>query len=127
MKLIQFPSYARTFRDDVGRPAVQARAWYIAFAAVGQSPSGPTAERSAQVNKLYNGLKDLMQTEGEGDEQKRFLKPEGGTLIVEDAEIKTFREIIDGFRANVSGAGSDALVFLDTLIANAPESPKLLA
>lgn len=124
MKVLTFPDYVRGEKDEVGRPNVAARAWYIALLAVSQAPSGPTAERSAQVNKLYNAFRSLMATEGAGDQLERFLKPAGGSFTLEDAEVKVLKEIIDGFRGNVTGAGSDALVYLDQLIANAPEQPK---
>lgn len=124
MKLFVFPGYTRGEKDEMGRPAVQSRAWYIAMLAVSQAPSGPTAERSAQVNKLYNAVRSIMATQGAGDEQERFLAPAGGQFTLEDAEVKVFAEIVNDFRKNVTGGGADALVFLDQLIANAPEQPR---
>ena len=126
MKLLTFPGYDRTEKDDLGRPAVQARAWYIAFLAISQAPSGPTAERSNQVNKLYNAFRKLLQSEGTGQQTERFLRPEGGEFALEDAELRLFKEIIEEFRKNVTGAGADALVYLDTLVASAPEVPKIV-
>lgn len=124
VKVFNFPSYNREEKDEVGRPAIQSRAWFIAMLAASQAPAGPTAERSAQVNKIYNGVRSLMKTEGTGQEQQRFLNPEGGQFTLEEAEVKVFKEIIDGFRNQVSGAGADALVYLDQLIAGAPEQLK---
>lgn len=127
MKAISFPAYDRAEQDEMGRRAVVARAWYIGMMAVSQAPAGPNAERSAQVVKLYNAFKSLMKLEGTGEAQERYLNPEGGVISLEDAETKVLKEIIDTFRANVSGAGADALVFLDDAIRNATEVPKLLA
>jgi hypothetical protein len=127
MKVFNFPGYTRGDKDEMGRPPVQSRAWYITMLAVSQAPSGPTAERSAQVNRLYNAVRSIMSTEGTGDTQDRFLKPEGGTFTLENAEVKVLKEIIDEFRKNVTGGGSDALVFLDELIANAPDHLKLVS
>lgn len=120
MKVFVFPGYVRGEKDDLGRPAVQSRAAYIATLAVSQAPAGPTAERSSQVNKIFNAVRSIMSVEGED----RFLNPAGGQFTLEDSEVKVLKEIIDGFRANVTGAGSDALVFIDQLIANAPEFKK---
>ena len=124
MKVFTVPAYNPEEKDDLERPAVQARAWYIAFAALSQAPSGPTAERSHQVNRIYGALKSGLQTTGD---KERRLNPNGVEFVLEDAEIKVFKEILDGFRNNVTGAGSDALVFIDHLIANAPEQPKIRA
>ena len=125
MKILTFPDYSREEKDDVGRPPVQARAWFIAFLAVSQAPSGPTAERSAYVSRLYNAFKGLMLTEKQADgAPERYLNPAGGSFVLEEAEIKVLKEIIDDFRKQVTGAGADALVFLDQLIANAPEQAK---
>lgn len=126
MKVLVFPSYTRGVKDEMGRPAVQSRAWYISMLAVSQAPAGPTAERSSQVNKLYNAVRGIGKAAGEGEQIERFLNPEGGQFALEDAELKVFKEIIDEFRKNVTGGGSDALVFLDQLIVNAPSQPKEL-
>lgn len=124
MKLLTFPGYTRGEKDEMGRPVVQSRAWYILMLAVSQAPSGPNAERSNQVSKLYNAVRSIMKSEGTGDQAERFLNPNGGQFVLEDAEVKVLREIIDGFRANVTGGGADALVFLDELITHAPEQAK---
>jgi hypothetical protein len=126
VKVLTFPAYNRVEKDDMGRPAVAARAFWIAFLAVSQAPSGPNAERSSQVHNIYRAFKSLLKMEGVGTDQERFLNPEGGSFVLEEVEIKVLKEIIDGFRQNVTGAGSDSLVYLDQLIANAPEQPKVV-
>lgn len=126
MKVLTFPAYSRTEKDDMGRPAVQARAFWIGFLAAAQAPSGPNAERSAYVHNIYKAFKSILRMEGIGTDQERFLDPNGGSFVLEEAEIKVLKEIIDGFRQNVTGAGADSLVYLDQLIANAPEQPKVV-
>jgi len=101
---------------------VQLRAFYILFGAVAQAPAGPTAQRSAQVNRLYNAIRTLLKIEGD----ERFLKLEGGSFTLEEAEIPVLQDVLNGFRNNVSGSGADALVWLDNLIATAPETLKVV-
>ena len=120
MKAITFPAYSRDEKDEVGRPSVVGRAWTIALMASANAPAGPNAERTAQVVKVYNKIKKVMVREGDD----RYLNPEGGLVLLEDSEIKVFKESLDRFRENVVGAQADALVWLDEAIASANDVPK---
>lgn len=120
MKIISFPAYSRTEKDDMGRAPAVARAWSIAMSVAANTPAGPGAERSAIVLAIYNALKGLAEVRGD----ERYLKEAGGTLTLENSEVKVFTESIDKFREQVNGAQADALVLLDQLIAAATEQPK---
>lgn len=120
MKVLTFPAYSRTEKDDMGRAPVAARAWSLAMSVAANTPAGPGAERSAQVVAIYNAFKALAQQRGDD----RFLNENGGVVKLENAELKVFTDSLDKFREQVIGAQADALVFVDQLIAGATEEAK---
>lgn len=119
MKILTFPGYSRTEKDDVGRLSVIGRAWALLMTACANAPSGPNAERTALVVKVYNKVKSLLQSVND----ERYLRTDGGEIAFESAEIKVLTENLDKFRENVPAAQADALVWLDEAIAAAPEVP----
>lgn len=116
MKSIVFPAYDPAERDELfGRPPVVDRAWQIAFTAITNGPVGGSIERTQQTLNLMNALAGLSYKDGD----QRHLKVEGGAVTVDDAEVKLLIELVGKFRENLTGALSDAVAYLDGVLAGA--------
>lgn len=119
MKILVFPAYSRTEKDEVGRTSIVGRAWALLMTACANAPSGPNAARTALVVKVYNKVKSLLQMTND----ERYLRTDGGEIAFENEEMKVLGENLDKFRENVPAAQADAIVWLDEAIAAAPEVP----
>jgi hypothetical protein len=122
VKLLNFNSYDIESKDDMDRAPAVARAWTIAILAAQNAPAGKSAGETARAVRVYDKIRSLAVREGDN----RRLNPTGGSLVFEHEELESLKASVDLFRANVMAGQADALVFLDELIANAPEQAKAI-
>lgn len=120
MKVLTFLPYEMGSKDEEGRAPIHARAFTVALLASGNLPSGPSAKDTARVVRVFEKIQKLSVKDKEG----RRLNPQGGQLLLEHEELETLKAAIDKIRENVPAAQGDSVVFLDELIASAPEEAK---
>lgn len=118
MRILKFPSYDPAAPE----PAVQARAWFIIYTAVGIYPAG-NKEQSHVGDKVWQGLRNASEPVSDVPEGRR-LKAEGASIFVEDAEYRLLGQAVEKLRDQIRIANVDALLYVDNLLEKAPEISK---
>lgn len=118
MRILKFPSYDPAAPE----PAVQARAWFILYTAVGIYPAG-NKEQSHVGDKVWRSLRNASEPVPDVPEGRR-LKAEGADIFVEDAEYRLLGQAVEKLRDQIRIANVDALLYVDTLLDKAPEISK---
>lgn len=118
MRILKFPSYDPAAPE----PAVQARAWFILFTAVGIYPAG-NKEQSHVGDKVWKALREASESIPNTDDGRR-LKSSGTELFLEDAEMRLVAAAVEKLREQIRIANVDALLYVDNLLEKAPEMSK---
>lgn len=132
MRRLTWPPQA----DDPKR--VVARAWVLGWEALNAYAAGDTAQtrRLHQTQQAYESVGLEEPVPGASDASTRWsLRPEGGVLVLEDAQWQLLKQALEGLRNRKDGAGNpvlmgvhtEALVWLDDFLAGAPEVPAVEA
>lgn len=118
MRILKFPSYDPAAPE----PAVQARAWFVIYTAVGIYPAG-NREQSVTGDKVWKGLHGASEPVPNQPDGRR-LRASGADLFMEDAEFRLITNAVEKFRDQIRIVNVDALLYVDNLLDKAPEISK---